>query len=84
VSGIGLTKHAKNKENAIKLIEFLSSEKAQKQFAEGNYEYPVNPKNEPSELLKSWGEFKTQNINLSKLGENNKKAVEIFNEVGWK
>ncbi|MCT4619180.1 MAG: Fe(3+) ABC transporter substrate-binding protein [Marinisporobacter sp.] len=84
VSGIGLTKHAKNKENAIKLMEFLSGEKAQKQFAEGNYEYPANPKIEPSELLKSWGEFKTQNINLSKLGENNTKAVEIFNEVGWK
>ncbi|MTI68608.1 MAG: Fe(3+) ABC transporter substrate-binding protein [Firmicutes bacterium] len=84
VSGIGLTKHAKNKDNAIKLMEFLSSEKAQKQFAEANYEYPANPSVEPSELLKSWGEFKTQNINLSKLGENNEKAVKIFNEVGWK
>ncbi|QEK11252.1 Fe(3+) ABC transporter substrate-binding protein [Crassaminicella thermophila] len=84
VSGIGLTKYSKNKENAIKLIEFLSSEKAQKQFAEANYEYPANPKVEPSELLKSWGEFKPQNINLSKLGEYNQKAVEIFNEVGWK
>lgn len=84
VSGVGLTKHSKNKENAIKLIEFLSNEKAQKQFAEANYEYPANPKVEPSELLKSWGEFKTQNINLSLLGEYNKRAVEIFNEVGWK
>ncbi|WP_432404311.1 Fe(3+) ABC transporter substrate-binding protein [Wukongibacter sp. M2B1] len=84
VSGVGLTKHAKNKENAIKFIEFLSGEKAQKQFAEANYEYPVNDLVEPSELLKSWGKFKTQNINLSKLGELNTKAVEIFNEIGWK
>jgi iron(III) transport system substrate-binding protein len=84
VSGIGLTKYAKNKTNAIKLMEFLSSEKAQKQFAEANYEYPANPLVEPSDLLKSWGEFKAQNINLSKLGEYNKKAMEIFNEVGWK
>ncbi|SHJ53404.1 Fe(3+) ABC transporter substrate-binding protein [Paramaledivibacter caminithermalis] len=84
VSGIGLARHAKNSENAIKLMEFLSSEKAQKQFAEANYEYPVNPDVEPSELLKSWGEFKTQDINLSKLGEFNKRAVEIFNEIGWK
>jgi iron(III) transport system substrate-binding protein len=35
-------------------------------------------------LLKSWGTFKKQDINLSKLGENNKKAVQTFNEVGWK
>jgi len=84
VSGAGLTKSAKNKDNAIKLVEFLSSEKAQKSFAEANYEYPVNKNVQPAELLKSWGEFKTQEINLTKLGELNKKAVEIFNQVGWK
>ncbi len=84
VSGVGLTKYAKNKENAIKFMEFLSSPKAQEQFAQANYEYPANPSVEPSDLLKSWGEFKPQNINLSKLGEFNQKAVEIFNEVGWK
>lgn len=84
VSGVGLTKDAKNKENAIKFIEFLSDVKAQQQFAQSNYEYPVNPSVEASDLLKSWGEFKTQNINLSKLGELNTKAVEIFNEIGWK
>ncbi|KZL92578.1 Fe(3+) ABC transporter substrate-binding protein [Clostridium magnum] len=84
VSGAGVTKSSKNKENAIKLIEFLSSTEAQKSYASVNYEYPVNKAVEPSELLKSWGEFKTQNINLTKLGENNKKAVEIMNAVGWK
>lgn len=84
VSGAGVTAAAKNKENAIKLIEFLSSEKSQKLFADANFEYPVNPSVEPSELLKSWGEFKSQDINLSKLGELNKKAVEIFNIVNWK
>ncbi|NLP49725.1 Fe(3+) ABC transporter substrate-binding protein [Bacillus sp. RO1] len=84
ISGAGVTKHAKNKENAIKFIEFLSSEEAQGQFAEANSEYPVNEKVEPSELLKSWGEFKEQDINLSKLGENQQEAIRIFNEVGWK
>ncbi len=84
VSGIGLTKYAKNKENAIKLMEFLSSVKAQQQFAEANFEYPANPAVEPSELLKSWGDFKRQDISLSLLGELNSKAVQIFNEVGWK
>lgn len=84
VSGAGVTASAKNKENAIKLLEFLSSEKAQKQFAEANYEYPANPAVEPSDLLKSWGTFKRQDINLTVLGEYNKKAVEILNQVGWK
>ncbi|MDZ7672799.1 MAG: Fe(3+) ABC transporter substrate-binding protein [Halanaerobiales bacterium] len=84
VSGIGLTKHAKNKENAVILMEYLTSKKAQKMFAKANYEYPVNNEVEPSELLKSWGEFETQDINLSSLGENNKEAYMIFNQVGWK
>ncbi|CDF59275.1 Fe(3+) ABC transporter substrate-binding protein [Thermobrachium celere] len=84
ISGAGLTKASKNKENAIKLIEFLTSEEAQKLFAEANFEYPANPKVEVAKLLKSWGEFKRQDIEMSKLGEHNKHAVEIFNEVGWK
>jgi len=84
VSGIGLTKHSKNQENAIKLMEFLTGKVAQKLFAEANYEYPVNPAVEPSELLKSWGDFKPQNINLTLLGEYNDEAVKIFNQVGWK
>lgn len=84
ISGAGVTKHAKNKENAIKFIEFLSGEDAQGKFAEANSEYPVNPNVEASELLKSWGEFKEQDINLSKLGENQQEAIKIFNEVGWK
>ncbi len=84
VSGIGLTKSAQNSQNAIKLMEFLASEEAQEIFAEANFEYPVHPDVQPAELLKSWGEFKTQDINLSLLGKYNKKATEIANEVGWK
>lgn len=84
ISAIGLTKNSKNKDNAIKFMEFLSSEKAQKEFAETNFEYPANPAVEASELLKSWGEFKPQDINLSLLGEYNAKAVQIMNKVGWK
>lgn len=68
VSGIGLTKHAKNQKNAVKLMEFLTGKVAQELFAEANYKYPVNPAVEPSELLKSWGDFKPQNINLTLLG----------------
>jgi iron(III) transport system substrate-binding protein len=84
VSGAGITKSAKNKENAIKLIEFLSGAEAQKEFAEANSEYPVKSGVEISEFLKSFGEFKTQSINLTQLGEYNKKASEIMDAAGWK
>ena len=84
VSGAGVVKHAKNKENAIKLLEFLTSIEAQKVYAESNYEYPVNPNVEPSELLKSWGDFKMDELNLKQLGTENSTAVKVFNEAGWK
>src|SRR5699024_6949070 len=69
ISGIGLTASSKNKENAIKFMEFLTTEKAQKEFSASNFEYPVHPDVEPSELLQSWGEFKEQDLNLTILGE---------------
>ena len=84
VSGAGVAKYAPNKENAVKFIEFLVSEASQKVFAEANYEYPVNTKVAPSALLQSWGTFKEDTLSLQKLGENNKKAVIIFDIVGWK
>ena len=84
VSGAGVAKHAPNKENAIKFIEFLSDIEAQKVFSTANYEYPVNPQVEPSELLQSWGAFVEDTLSLSELGKNNKKAILLFDEVGWK
>jgi len=83
VSGAGVVKYAPNRENAIKFIEFLSDTEAQKVFAHANFEYPVKPGIEPHSLLQSWGEFKSDTINLSLLGINNKDAVLIFDEVGW-
>jgi iron(III) transport system substrate-binding protein len=84
ISGAGLTKHSKNKENAIKLIEFLTAKEAQETIAEQNFEYPVNESAKLPGIMASWGEFKAQDIDFAKLGELNKKAVEIMNKVGWK
>ncbi|RCW77268.1 iron(III) transport system substrate-binding protein [Saliterribacillus persicus] len=83
ISGIGLTTSSKNTENAKAFVEFLTSEEAQGQFAEANYEYPVNPNVEAAEVLQTWGEFKEQDINLAELGEHNNRAIQIMNEVGW-
>ncbi|WEK55455.1 MAG: Fe(3+) ABC transporter substrate-binding protein [Candidatus Cohnella colombiensis] len=84
ISGAGLIKHSKNKENAIKLIEFLTDVEAQGIVASTNFEFPVNKKAEIPALLKSWGEFKHQGLDFAAYGDYNAKAVEIANKVGWK
>jgi len=84
ISGIGLTKHSKNKDNAIKLIEYMTSVEAQEIISAKNYEFPVNPNAAKPELLESWGEFKMQELNFDSLGEHNQKAIEIFTKTGWK
>jgi iron(III) transport system substrate-binding protein len=84
ISGVGLTKHSKNKENAVKLIEFITGKEGQTMLTQGSYEFPVNGAAEKPALLKEWGDFKTQTLDYAKLGEHNKKAVEILNKVGWK
>ncbi|WP_223067946.1 Fe(3+) ABC transporter substrate-binding protein [Paenibacillus caui] len=84
ISGAGVTKHSKNKENAVKLIEFLTGAEAQTMVTNENFEFPVNAKAELPELLKSWGTFKAQQIDFNKLGAHNAKAIEIMNKTGWK
>lgn len=84
VSGAGVIKHSSEKEAAIKLIEFLTSVEAQSSYADANYEYPVHPLVEPHDLLKSWGTFKMQELDLNALSEHSVQATIIANEVGWK
>jgi len=84
ISGAGVAAYAPNKANAIKFIEFLASGASQEVFAKANYEYPVNGNVEPSKLLQSWGTFKEDRLALTALGTNNKKAVLIFDTVGWR
>ncbi|RBQ26420.1 MULTISPECIES: Fe(3+) ABC transporter substrate-binding protein [Arcobacteraceae] len=84
ISGASVTKFAPNKENAIKLIEFLTSVDAQGELAQGNYEYPVNPKVKPAGIVASWGEFKEDTIPLNEVGKYTKKAVEVATKGKWK
>lgn len=84
VSGAGVLNNAPNRNNAIKLIEFLVSDTAQKLYADVNFEYPVKHGIELHPILKAWGEFKTDPLPLSKLGENNARAVQLMDRAGWK
>ena len=84
VSGAGVAKFAPNKANGIKFIEFLTSADAQELFAKGNYEYPILAGVKSSELVSSWGTFNADTISMNALGQNNKAAVKIFDQAGWK
>lgn len=84
VSGGGVVNGSKNKENAVKLLEFLASEKAQTSYAQANYEYPVLSGVPAADFLNSLGIFKEQTLDLSRLGELNAEAVRLLAEAGWK
>lgn len=83
VSGAGVTASSKNIKEAIQFLEFLTNPTSQEVFSTANYEYPIKIENSNSPILKSWGKFKSDTLNLSKLGEYNSKAVKIFDEAGW-
>ena len=84
ISGAALTSNSKNTDNAIKLIEYLASEKAQQWYAEVNGEYPVLAAVAVGDTLKAWGEFKADALNVGKLGELNSEAVMLMDRAGWK
>jgi len=84
VSGVGVTRSAKNVENAVKLMEYMALEPSQLWYAEVNNEYPAVANVKIPEKLASMGEFKADDIELTKLGDNNRAAVELMDRAGWK
>lgn len=84
ISGAGVTTHSKNKAEAIKLIEWLSSEKAQNLYADVNMEYPVNPKVKADPKVAQWGTFKQNVINVNKAGELQSAAVKLMDRAQYK
>ena len=84
ISGAAVTKAAKNKDAAVKLMEFLVSDEAQHWYAETNNEFPIRADVESSDLLKSWGDFKADDISLDQLGIHNAEAVRLMDRAGWK
>jgi iron(III) transport system substrate-binding protein len=84
ISGAGVTKYAHHPQAAIKLLEFLSSEKAQNLFADVNMEYPVNSKVKTDPAVAAWGSFKQNTINVNKAGELQAEAVKLMDRAGYK
>jgi iron(III) transport system substrate-binding protein len=84
ISGAGVTRHAQNRDNAVKLLEFMVSEESQRWYADANLEYPVRSGIPLNATLEAWGTFKADTLNLAELGRNNAAAVRLMDRAGWK
>lgn len=83
VSGMAMTRHAPNPDNALELMEFLVSDEAQRMYSELNSEYPVKAGVEWSDLQKSWGEFKVDETSLRDIAAQRAAAIRLADEVGY-
>ncbi len=84
LSGVALAKHAPNKDNAVKLMEFLSGQMAQYMYAQENFEFPVRPGTPRSSLINEYmGEFKADEVSFAKVAENRAKAAKLVDKVGF-
>ena len=83
ISGVTLMKYAPNKENAIKLVEFLSGAEAQHMYADINFEYPVKPGVAWSERVRAWGTFVHDDLPLNTVAANRGAAIRLIDEVGF-
>lgn len=83
ISGMVLAKHAPNHDNALKLMEFLSSGEAQEIYAAKNFEYPVLETAEASERVKGWGDLNPDPISLDVIAKNRKIASELVDRVAF-
>ncbi|ABD46470.1 Fe(3+) ABC transporter substrate-binding protein [Neorickettsia sennetsu] len=84
ISGAGVAKNAKHKENAKKFLEYMVTEEAQKLYVSRNYEYPVVASVEIPEILKNWGDYKVDSSSLSKIFPYMSAAVYMADQNGWK
>jgi len=84
ISGAGVIADGPNRENAVRFLEFLSSDFAQRYFADGNNEYPTVPGVAPNTKLETLGDFKIDDLNVAAYGENQPEAQKTFDRAGWK
>jgi iron(III) transport system substrate-binding protein len=82
ISGMLMTRNAPDKDNATKLMEFLASAEAQSLYANGNYEYPVNPTVKPSATVAAWGVLTPDTLNIAEIAKHQKQAAKLIDDVG--
>ena len=83
ISGAAIAKNAPNKENAVKLLEFLVSDEGQKLYADANFEYPVKAGVEPNEIIAALGPLEVDSLSLAEIAGHRKTASELVDKVGF-
>ncbi len=83
ISGVAMTASAPNKENALKMMEFLASPKAQEIYAAANYEYPIAPGTEAIDTVQAWGEFEADDLNLMDIAGYRAQALRLVETVDF-
>ena len=84
VGGAGVARHAPNRDNAVRFLEYLASDEAQAMFARNNFEYPVVAGVAPDPAILQWGELRLDTLDVAELGTHNPEAVRIADRVGWR
>lgn len=84
ISGAGITKHAKNRKEAERFLEWLSQGEAQGMFASLNLEFPANPRIEADPMVKAWGPFRQDVVNMAEAGKRQAAAVKLMDRVGYR
>ncbi len=83
IAGAGVLKHAKNRDAAVKFLEYLTSDSAQAYFANGNNEYPVVDGVKVNDIVEAQKSFKVQDVNVSEFGVYQQKSKMIFDEIAF-
>jgi iron(III) transport system substrate-binding protein len=83
LSGVVLPKHAPNKQNAIKLMEWLVGDKAQQMYADINYEYPVRAGVAVNPTIAGYGQLQADTVALAKIAGFKKAAATLVDKVGF-
>ena len=83
ISGAAVIKGAKNRDNAVALLEFLASDKAQNMYANVNFEFPVKAGIKTHELVESWGAFKSDTLSLQDIASHRSAATKLVDKVGF-
>jgi iron(III) transport system substrate-binding protein len=85
ISGAGVLKHAPHREAAVRFLEYLASDEAQRYFADGNNEWPaVDGVKVDNPVLNAFGDFKSDRLNVAALGRNQPDSQKIYDRVAWK
>lgn len=83
MSGAGVVTTAPNRANAVRFLEYLTSDSAQRYLANGNNEYPAATGIAPTSAVEALGSFKADPLSVAKIGEGQARAVQLFNAAGW-